>query len=172
MGIAREVRMSSALEQESRFIGDLALAECERLQAEVLIAQSQPALKVQLQVDGRSGWPRLHGDVAGDVKLECQRCGAAFGLQLKVKVDFRLVDAEEDERSLLATTDPYWVRDDRLPLREIVEDEVLLALPMLARCETCENAVLTAPRSPEPKATEERVNPFAALKQQLKTNQE
>src|SRR3546814_8193390 len=69
-------------------------------------------------------------------------------------IDLRLVETEEEEQAVLHEADPYLVQDDRLPLREIVEDEILLALPMLPRCESCENVVQA---SPQPKAEDETV---------------
>jgi uncharacterized protein len=83
------------------------------------------------------------------------------------------VFSEAEERSALADAEPLLVEDDRLPLRQIVEEEVLLALPMLPRCESCENVVnqaLASSQGREQEAPAPRDNPFAALKRQLQSN--
>lgn len=171
MSIPHDVRASAAVTQEQHFRGDLPVAALPRLcQA---LAEDAQVLAVDLLADARSGWPRLHGMIEGTLQLQCQRCDRVFTWPLRAQLDLRLVRSEADESSDSGdSADPYWARDDRLPLRELVEDEVLLALPMLPRCETCENAVLAASPAPGAEPVAQRVNPFAALKQQLKAKQD
>ena len=125
-----------------------------------------------LIADARSGWPRFHGRVSGQVELECRRCDKRFGYPLDVAVDLRLVRDEAEERAVLADADPYWAENDRLPVRELIEEEVLLALPMLPRCESCENDVANAPPPAPEESSEKPENPFAVLKRTLKTHRE
>ncbi|QHS08957.1 DUF177 domain-containing protein [Sinimarinibacterium sp. NLF-5-8] len=169
MAIVRETRLSSALAQHSRWQGTLALVQCDRLCQAVSPEASDTLLQVDISVDDRKGWPRLHGRIGGCLGLHCQRCEKSYGLDLDIALDLRLVSSEQQERALQSECDAYWVQDDLLPLQTLIEDEILLALPMLARCEACEAAV-QADVAHEP-ATEpevQRVNPFAALRQQLK----
>ncbi|WP_159431084.1 YceD family protein [Fontimonas thermophila] len=164
MSIPREVRASLAVAQEYRFCGELAVTALPRLCAQ--LGGNASVLRIDLAADARSGWPRLHGSVTSVVELGCQRCGSEYLKPLQIGIDLRFVDSEDEERALLPDFDPYWVQDDRLPLHELVEDEVLLALPMLPRCPTCENAVETA-STPVPDAGAKRDNPFAVLAQAL-----
>lgn len=174
-GLAQEARASVALDREYRFMAALPVAQCSRLAAEVLDASSS-SLQVDLQADRRHGWPRLYGRIDGSVTLACQRCGKAFAQPLRLAPDLRLVFSEAEERAALADADPLLVEDDRLPLRQIVEEEVLLALPMLARCEPCENEVNQARASSTQVQGQEaqapRDHPFAALQRQFQSNQE
>ncbi|MDD3762831.1 MAG: YceD family protein [Nevskiales bacterium] len=167
MGIPNEVRASAAVEQEMHFVGCLEARAMPRLQAQ-LAPGTDAAVDVDLRTDARAGWPRLHGTVSGELPVECRRCERSFAWPLRLTVDLRLVRSEDEERKALADADPLWVRDDRLMLRELVEDEVLLAMPMLPRCESCENAILSAPQASPVDAPSERENPFAALKQHFK----
>lgn len=169
MSIPREVRASVAVTQENRYRGELTAGALPRLREQLGADAQALLLQVDLRADARSGWPRLHGGVSGAVALECRRCGTRYAQALQVEVDLRLVQSEAEERALLSESDPYWVQDDVLPLHELVEEEVLLALPMLPRCPTCENAVEAAPPS-APQASAKPDNPFAALKQTLKTH--
>lgn len=174
MGLAHEARASVALEREHRYAGQLAVSQCARLSAET-VAGADAQLDVDLQADRRSGWPRLHGRIAGVLTLECRRCGQAFAHELDLAIDLRLVFGEAEERAALADTEPLLIEDDRLLLRQVVEDEVLLALPMLPRCQSCENvldeAAATAVRSQDQEAPAPRDNPFAALKRQLQSKE-
>ena len=173
MGLAHEARASVALEREHRYSGRLDVVQCARLRAEV-VTPADAALQVDLQVDRRSGWPRLHGRIDGTLMLECRRCGRTYAQVVALAPDLRLVFDEAAERAALADADPLLIEDDRLPLRQLVEDEVLLALPMLPRCQSCENDVNEAgvsTRPPDQETPVLRENPFAALKRQLQSRE-
>lgn len=174
MGLAHEARASVALERAQHYAGELAVSQCTRLSAEI-VAGTDPVLRAELQADRRSGWPRLHGRVTGTLALECRRCGRVYDHALDLALDLRLVFGEAEERAALAEAEPLLIEDDRLPLRQIVEDEVLLALPMLPRCQSCENEVNQAAAHPalppEQEAPASRDNPFAVLKRQLQSKE-
>ncbi|MGQ0528539.1 MAG: YceD family protein [Panacagrimonas sp.] len=69
---------------------------------------------------------------------------------------------EDEEARLMADYEPVLVAEDRLMLHQIVEDEILLALPMIPRCSACENSgPASAETSLEPV---EKPGPLAALK--------
>lgn len=171
MSIPREVQASVAVAQEQRFQGELTIRSCERLREAVADPSAAP-LQVDLLADARSGWPRMHGRVSGCVDLECRRCGRRFGHTLDLVVDLRLVGDDAEARAVLSDADPYFAEDDRLPVRELIEEEVLLALPMLPRCESCENELASAPPPAPEESSEKPENPFAVLKRTLKTHRE
>jgi uncharacterized protein len=104
----------------------------------------------------------MNGKIDGTVQLVCQRCLKPFQWPFDLDVQLRLVRSDAEAAQLLQDCEPYEVREDVLPLQEMTEDEVLLALPLMPRCKTCENAVHSAepPQPDEPKGS----NPFAALK--------
>lgn len=166
MPIPQSVTASSALTQRQAYSGELALSSFERLRE--LLVDDAGVLQIELHAEKSRGAKRLQGKVDGMLALSCQRCDARIDWPVQIDIDLRLVETEEEEQAVLHEADPYLVQDDRLPLREIVEDEILLALPMLPRCESCENVVQA---SPQPKAEDEavrrEVNPFAALKERL-----
>lgn len=164
MPIPKQVQASTAVSQRQRFEGELTVKGLPRL-AQVL-PKDQGSLQVSLMADRIGGYPSLHGEVSGQLKLSCQRCEKEFGWTLDVTLGLRLVASDEEGRAVLESADPYQVEDDVLPLRDLVEDEVLLALPMLPRCETCENGV-SATAEPLQTVVPRRDNPFAVLKQQL-----
>ena len=104
------------------------------------------------------GRPSLRLKVRGTVQVKCQRCLEA----MPVKVD-------EDELLVLASTQAEIDADpadaeapDRLlagkalPLRELVEDQLILALPYAPRHERCKAGAA--------ERDEQRISPFAGLK--------
>jgi uncharacterized protein len=159
MSIPAQVSASRALAREERYAGPLEVATFDRL------AEFEPqdlSADLQVRVDvARQGW--LEGRIEGHLGLECRVCGERFVWALQAPVRLALALNEEDEERLMEQGEPVLVSDDRLALHQIVEDEVLLALPMMPRCPTCENA--RPPEgddaAPEP---DHRPSPLAALK--------
>lgn len=170
MTVPQRVRASAAIAQRQAYRGELPLRSLPRLSAE--LADAAGVLQVDLQAQRRQGRDRLQGELRGELKLRCQRCERSFDWPLKANVDLLLVQSDEEEASVLQEADPYRVQDDVLPLYELIEDEVLLALPMLPRCESCENEINTAPAAvadAEGEAKDARKeNPFAQLQERLK----
>jgi uncharacterized protein len=167
LGIPAIIRVSSAAAHAERSEGDLALKSLHRVVD--LLAEPSGSVKVSLQAGASNGVATLAGDIGGDLPLSCRRCGRTYAWSLRTRLDLRLVQSEAQERALMQEVDALLVENDELMLRELVEDEILLALPMLPRCETCENAVNAAPEVAPPVVEPSvRENPFAALKQQLK----
>jgi len=171
MPIPQSVRASTAVSQSQAYRGALPLRSFERLTPS--LADDAGELQIELHAGKTHGRALLRGSIDGALSLRCLRCDQPYVWPLQLQVDLQLVESEEEEQSVLHEADPYLVQDDQLPLREIVEDELLLALPMLPRCETCENIVRAGAdkASPETQASTEdahgKENPFAALKGRL-----
>ena len=144
------------------FSGSLDLAGLARL-APLLVSQ-QGALNVQLTLDrDKAGIRFLAGRVRGQLELECQRCLGPMEFPLDSEFRLGLVRSEDEAERLPATYEPLLVGEEPLLLAEIVEDEVLLALPTVA-----------LHREPHPCAAQQpealpegvqRENPFAVLAQ-------
>jgi uncharacterized protein len=133
-GIPLRVKASQAALRREAFAGSVPLAKLPRLAAS--LAETSGSLQVELQAtrdaDGQ-GW--LHGEIRGRLPLTCQRGLHAFDWDCDVALSLALVETESEEAKMLKETDAYLVEDDELPLRDLVEEEVLLALPLVPRCE-------------------------------------
>lgn len=160
MTIPATVPAEPAIARGEQFEGDLPLERLERL------AEFAPGhVRVKLAASRDSGgqaW--LKGGLEGELRQVCQVCLTPFTWTFRVPVSLALVRDEEEEQRLLASADPWLVQDDRLALHEIVEDEVLLGLPMMPRCAACENA---RPADPGTGEGEGSTRPFAGLKSGL-----
>lgn len=109
VAVARWSRLAAALAADH---GDL--------EVEVLLTTSVPR--------------RLRGRVRAQLPLRCQRCLREFDWPLQLEIDLRLVASDAEERRWLGEDDPCRVEDEVLPLHQILEDEVLLALPLAPCC--------------------------------------
>ena len=132
------------------------LDELPRL-ADVL-ATSAGVLSVRLEgsrdAEGKS-W--LQVDIAGEPELRCQRCLGGVKFPLAISSRLQLIapgedwpddDLEDDSADAIAA-------EMALQVLSLVEDEVLLALPIAPRHEKCE--------SPLASASGREASPFAAL---------
>lgn len=108
-------------------------------------------------------WLRLQAQAT--LPLECQRCLTPADTLLEVDREFRFVPDEataeaEDEDS----EEDLLVLSRDFDLRELIEDELLLALPLVPMHEVCpEGPVLSAQSETFEQAQAERPHPFAAL---------
>jgi uncharacterized protein len=104
-------------------------------------------------------WLHLHADA--QVARECQRCLQPVLLPLAVDRAFRFV-ATEDEAALLDadSDDDVLAASPRFDLRALVEDELLLALPLVPKHNQC--PVPWPPQEPAAPAPAAE-HPFAAL---------
>jgi uncharacterized protein len=104
------------------------------------------------------------------VWLTCQRCLQPLTEPLAVDRTIRFVRGEAAAEALDAELeDDVLALSRSLDLRELVEDELLLALPIVPRHAQCPQPLpVPADTAPPPEDVPERPHPFAAL-QRLKT---
>ncbi len=103
----------------------------------------------------------LHLKAATGVSLECQRCLQPMAVALKIDRSFLFVHGEDAAAQLDADSeDDVLALTRSLDLRELIEDELLLALPIVPRHEACPVPLPVRPNDPR---AEEKPNPFAAL---------
>jgi uncharacterized protein len=141
-----------------------------RLRAET--AEADPELPVDWRARGELLNPThhqpqvwVHLEASATLPLVCQRCLQPVDLPLAVDRSFRFVadeataaaeddDAEEDLLALSRSFD----------LHELVEDELLMEVPVAPRHEACPEPVKMSAVDPGFEAAmEEREHPFAAL---------
>ena len=105
----------------------------------------------------------LHLRASASLALVCQRCLGPVEAELEAERSFLFVHGEEQAEALDAEIeDDVLALTRSLDLRELVEDELLLALPLVPRHDRCPQP-LVPPPDPEG-FEEERPNPFAALR--------
>jgi uncharacterized protein len=108
-------------------------------------------------------WLHLEADVS--LPLVCQRCLGPADIAVTVERSFRFVateqqaeaEDEEAEEEVLALSRDF-------NLQELIEDELLMALPLVPRHESCPTEVQLSAQDADFEAAEAaKPNPFAAL---------
>lgn len=110
----------------------------------------------------------LRGKCHTKVVMTCQRCLGEVTFPVSSEFEIGLVFTDEQASQLPKILDPVELDEEgQLNLWTVVEDEVLLALPMFPMHpeDECQAAVTTAsePEAETTNSSDERPNPFAAL---------
>ena len=136
--------------------GTLAISKLDRLH-DLLVGQDGEVAYRLRGFKGDSGEPMLHLEVSGLLPLACQRCLEAVPFDLEVDSLLELVPAgaELSQDELEDDTRDFLPVERELDVVELVEDEILLALPVAPRHEKC--------GLPGAADAGERINPFAKL---------
>lgn len=159
--------------------GHWAGEQLPRLSASTTPPQDIPPAEVAWRAQGRrvpvtGGEPELWLHVVAQVPvwLTCQRCLRPFELPIEIDRQLRFVRDEAEAEALDAELDDDVLALPRaLDLRELIEDELLLALPLVPRHDTCPAPLNFSAGEAVDSAVQERANPFAAL-QALKTRRQ
>jgi uncharacterized protein len=105
----------------------------------------------------------LHVTASAQVALTCQRCLKPVQEDIDIDRWIRFVDTEAEAAALdVDSDDDVLALPRHLDARELIEDELLLALPLVPRHEVCPEPLAHA-EDVEELEIEERPNPFAAL---------
>lgn len=106
----------------------------------------------------------ISGQAQTSVSMTCQRC--LEPVQVDLDVDFRLLLVSDEARAenLPEDEDFLIVGEETIALQDIVEDELILALPLVAAHDDCDSysyvqEVPEAEEAPAPK----KENPFQVL---------
>lgn len=83
-----------------------------------------------------AGVPRLRVGAQIEVTLICQRCLQPMRVSLEGESQVALVENLAQADALPEDVEPVWVESRKVDLREVVEEELLLALPLVPMHET------------------------------------
>jgi len=121
---------------------------------------------------------RVHvaGTIEATLTLECQRCLEPFDELMSLDVAGIVVGDDEAAANVPRADEPILAGDDTLDLHALVSDELLLAMPGVARCRRpeCVSRHDAGPTLPDSEAETENFkskdNPFAMLSQLKRDN--
>lgn len=145
------------------------LQECRGHGSELLVSWAARGEIRGAQPEMGQVWLHLHADLLAP--LTCQRCLEVVDVPLLVDRSFRLVADEETAAALDDDSEEdLLVLAGDFNLHVLIEDELVLALPMIARHEVCPGQpALMASDAEFGVAVAGRPNPFTALAR-LKSN--
>ena len=149
-------------ERKESIAGKLPIAELERLRA--LLYSDDGVLAYRIEFRKERGIIYLTGEVDGSLMVICQRCLNPMEFQIESTVQIAIV---QDETALERVSEPYeplLQAESELSLLQLIEDEVLLGLPISPMHPPGGCPTGTQPSDePEGRSTN-RQRPFAVLK--------
>jgi uncharacterized protein len=114
--------------------GLINIANMKRLNIS-LAENHQPAVvDLQFGVD-EQGVNYLKGQLKVNLMLSCQRCLEPFSYEIMSDFVLGIVDSLEGADALPEHYEPAIVTDGQLALRDLIEDEIILNLPIIPRHE-------------------------------------
>lgn len=128
-----------------------------------MLASNAGEIRYEIEgVHDTRGRPALRVKVRGALQLRCQRC--LEPMPFEVDTDETLVlaatQAEIDAEPADASAPDRVLAAEEMQVRDLLEDELILALPYAPRHEGCEAGA--------PAEGDERISPFAGLRGMLK----
>lgn len=164
--------------QQAQLQGQRSLSEFERLREEVFGLSAEDLLGVMVTWSAIGQWREIRGGAAQtwlvlqasvSLPLQCQRCLKTVQQTVKVDRAFHFV---VDEATALTlddeSEDDVLVASKTFDLLALIEDELLMAMPIVARHEVCPEPLVvvesTQELTAEQPAAPHKPNPFEALK--------
>lgn len=147
---------------------DVPLAELPRLKSR--IAGIGGSVHGAARFGRQSRFAVAELSLAGKATLQCQRCMQAMELSIDSTTHVALIVAEADAAEVPEELEPVLAREGRISAGELVEEELLLALPIvplheeLRECAVPASVPLVAEEAPEPVTQ----RPFAGLDELLR----
>ena len=110
----------------------LAISELDRLSESLADNEGEVVLKLAFTTDYQYNC-RITGNAKSELSLICQRCLAPFVLPIECQLKLMMVGTEQQAENLPASWEPCFINGEQINLYQLIEDELLLALPLVAR---------------------------------------
>ncbi|MDE2138654.1 MAG: DUF177 domain-containing protein [Gammaproteobacteria bacterium] len=127
------------------------------------------------EVAGQARFTRVEGLAVvrlaahGSATLECQRCMQPMTLNLEIDERVALVASEGDAARVPAQLEPVLAAGGRISIGELITEELLLTLPIVALHREGEPCAAAPPETPADAGhTEDTHKPFARLAELMK----
>lgn len=162
------INVRALVERRAEVGGRCTVASLARFRS--YLADDHGDIDVALSLGKEEGWSVIVGSIKGEVALQCQRCLEPFIWPINAAVALALVASEEEAATFSENSEasevsgayePRIMTDAPFSLHELIEDELILAMPIVARHPegACE---LRLPEE-EMANTPVRINPFDVL---------
>lgn len=167
-----EINPYRCIEQNRLIEGEIALNKLPRLK-KVLSSDINSTInsaKVSLEfIRNETSLPMLKGHVSAVLNLCCQRCLSSVEYNVESDLSLVLVATDTDNTQRQDGHETYFVENELIFLPDLIEDELMLALPLSIMHKQCEMVTPATDVFFDNFDTDEnnkavKENPFAVLK--------
>ena len=141
---------------QRQFTGSLPLAKMSRLRDMLLSREGNARLELSFRKEGRVA--AVLGRVEAELELQCQCCLSPLRWPVSNEVRLGIVRSLEEANLLPESFEPLLLEAETIPLVDIIQDELLLAIPVIPQHVQCEGLLAGDGNPGKP-----RENPFAVL---------
>lgn len=150
-------------ENATRLSGSIPLKNMERLLSSVASEVGEVRVNMEFGID-RQKIRFLNTQLEASLCLQCQRCMESFDYEIQGSFLYGIVGSEEAANELPERFDPLIVLGEELVLQDLVEEELIVSLPIVAMhdpkdCKT--RLPLTIAETSQEEAVKE--NPFKVI---------
>lgn len=149
-------------EQSLALEGVVQIADMQRLSAILHTNHEEVSANLKFGID-EQGITNLIGHLETEVILQCQRCLEPFKYGIISDFALGIVNTLDEANALPERYEPALAKDGSLALRDLIEDELILNLPIIPRHEPDECKV-KLPLADAGWEEGKRDNPFQVLK--------
>src|SRR5699024_10007783 len=143
--------------------GKIALSNLSRLADYQGVPDTQVEVELRFCHEIASGNRVVEGSISTELELECQRCLEHLNFPVHTKVKLIMVWSEEQTQSLPENYDPWLITEDKMSVPALLEDEILLMLPVVALHDECPASLHVVPEPEVFAQLQAADNPFAVL---------
>ncbi|MGD7033986.1 YceD family protein [Methylotuvimicrobium buryatense] len=121
----------SFADKHSELSGQIKLKSLSRLAP--LLKDDAGVATVELFFSRHGRLASIEGKIAATLNVACQNCLNAMDLHIENNIKLGIVNSLDEADRLPEDYEPLLVGEGKIPLKDIVEDELLLALPDFPR---------------------------------------
>lgn len=130
LSLPQHINLFRLSEHGAKFHGSLFIKDMQRLHASLYNEGGEVVVDLTLGTDAE-GTRFCHVQLQTEITLQCQRCMNPFTYGIISDFIHGITRSEEEADSLPAQYEPVIVRDGLLMVRDLVEDELILKLPIV-----------------------------------------
>ena len=105
----------------------------------------------------------LNALISCNLQLQCQRCMEPYSFEITNKITLAMVRTEEEADALSKGYDSIVVNDDILVIQDLIEDELIISIPVVPMHPPKECKGLPVIDKSEQVAQTEKENPFKVI---------
>jgi uncharacterized protein len=127
--------------KQSELSGQLSLSEFSRL-AE-LLADDQGSVDITISFHQEGDIKTVLGNISAQLFLHCQRCLKPVALSVDRQFRLGIVKSDEQAGRLPKLYEPLLVNSEQIVFNELIEDELILAIPDIPKHKECQPEQVT-----------------------------
>ena len=140
--------------------GQYAIQDMQRLGGLLYDNSGTVIFRLEFNFESKQNIPFIKGCIEAQVNIPCQRCLGGMVFNINNPVYLGVISSRTESPALPEECEPLQLDDESIALQELIEDELILALPISAMHETekCKATELLNELNDK-----SRSSPFAAL---------